>query len=123
MKMTMVRNRKTKDGLFGVLVLEGGGFQCFTCENLATAVLPGTYSMAFTYSPRFNRVMPLVNVPNREGIRLHWGNFPSNYEGCIGVGNGVETDSIDNTVATFNQLYALIKDDTDLSLTIEEEYA
>lgn len=104
-------------------------FKCFTCENLAKAINPGTYDIAFDYSPRFNRTMPHLRVQDRDdkaggdaGIRIHWGNNPSNYEGCIGVGNGQEGDSIDNTVATFNELYAIIKDQPGLSISIVENY-
>lgn len=73
--------------------------------------------------------MPHVVVPDRDaaaggdaGIRIHWGNNPSDYEGCIGVGNGQEGDSIDNTVATFNELYAIIKDQVGLTIQIVENY-
>lgn len=129
MKITVTRTRKTADGIFGNLFIDQSLFKCFSCENLAKAINPGTYAMKIDFSPRFNRLMPHLIVPDRDaaaggdaGIRLHWGNFPANYEGCIGVGNGQDGDSIDNTVTTFNQLYAIIKDQPDLSITIVENY-
>lgn len=129
MKMTVVRNKKTQDGIFGNLFMDLSLFKCFTCENLAKAINPGTYNVKFDYSPRFNRTMPHLIVPDRDslaggdaGIRIHWGNNPSNYEGCIGVGNGQEGDSIDNTVETFNKLYAIIYPYKDLSIEIKENY-
>lgn len=130
MKLTVVRNRKTADGIFGKLSIDTSLFTCYTCENLAKAINPGTYVVKIDFSPRFNRLLPHVVVPDRDaeaggdaGIRLHWGNVPANYEGCIGVGNGQDGDSIDNTVTTFNQLYSIIKDESPLSLTVIENYA
>jgi hypothetical protein len=115
MLMTLERRRKTEDGIFGIMSLDFNPFQCFTIENLAKAIPAGLYDVTFDYSPRFNRVMPHVIVPARDqaaggdaGIRIHWGNVPGNYEGCIGVGDKEEPDAIDDTVATFNQLYKII---------------
>ena len=111
--MLLRRNRKTSDGLFGTLGYNS--FICFTVENLAKAIPAGLYDVKIDYSPRFNRLMPHVIVPVRDqaaggdaGIRIHWGNVPGNYEGCIGVGDKEEPDAIDDTVATFNQLFKLI---------------
>lgn len=130
MKITVTRKKKTQDGIFGSLFIDTNLFKCFTCESLAKAINPGTYDVKFDYSPRFNRTMPHIIVPDRDlaagadaGIRIHWGNNPSNYEGCIGVGNGQEGDSIDNTVATFNELYTIIKDQAGLTIQIVENYA
>lgn len=129
MKVFINRNKKTEDGIFGSLFMDGNLFKCYTCENLAKAILPGTYTMKFDYSPRFNRTMPHLIVPDRDaeaggdaGIRIHWGNNPSNYEGCIGVGNGQEGDSIDNTVDTFNKLYTILKPYDDITIMIGENY-
>lgn len=129
MKITITRTKKTTDGIFGTLFIDNNFFKCFTCENLAKAINPGTYNVKFDYSPRFNRTMPHLLVPDRDalaggdaGIRIHWGNNPSNYEGCIGVGNGQEGDSIDNTVSTFNELYAVICKEEGLTIQIVENY-
>ena len=127
MKITVVRTKKTSDGIFGNLFIDTNLFKCFTCENLAKAIGAGTYTVKMDFSPRFNRIMPHVIVPDRDaaaggdaGIRIHWGNNPSDYEGCLGVGNGQEGDSIDNTVTTFNQLFNVIKDQKDITLTVVE---
>lgn len=133
MELNITRNKKTIDGIFGDLKVNSSAFQCFTCENLKDAIHPGTYKVTFDLSRRFNRIMPHVWVPDRDeaavkagfsdaGIRIHWGNYPSNYEGCIGVGNGEEPDSIDETLPTFNQLFNLIKDEKELTLTLIENY-
>jgi Family of unknown function (DUF5675) len=131
MKITVTRNNKTRDGIFGTLIIDTSLFKAYTCENLAKAILPGSYQMKIDLSPRFNRLMPHIIVPDRDalaggdaGIRVHWGNIPANYEGCIGVGNGQEGDSIDNTVTTFNQFWNVIKDQPEgtMTITIVENY-
>ncbi len=129
MKIFINRNKKTQDGIFGSLFMDGSLFKCFTCENLAKAILPGIYAVKLDFSPRFNRTIPHVLVPDRDllaggdaGIRIHWGNNPSNYEGCIGVGNGQQGDSIDNTVDTFHKLFYVLKSQDEISLKISENY-
>lgn len=125
------RKRKTEDGIFGTLTLDSNPFTCYTVENLKDSIPAGEYDITFDYSERFNRTMPHVWVPVRDdqarargdsdaGIRIHWGNFPSNYEGCIGVGNGEESDSIDNTVTTFNQLYKIIGGQEGLKIQVND---
>lgn len=134
MEVTITRNKKTSDGLFGNLAIDCSLFKCFTCENAADAITPGTYKVTFDFSTRFNRIMPHVWVPERDeaakakgfsdaGIRIHWGNRPSNYEGCIGTGDGEEPDSIDNTVVTFNKFYGITFPYKEFTLTIVEDYA
>lgn len=123
------RTKKTADGILGTLSIDTNPFKCFTIENLVSAIPTGEYDVTFDYSPRFNRTMPHVWVPVRDdaakargdsdaGIRIHWGNLPSNYEGCIGVGDGQGADSIDNTVVTFNQLYKIIDGQPGLRLRV-----
>lgn len=109
MIMTVQRKSKTADGIFGQLSLDWNSFTCVTCENLKDAIPEGLYPVEFTYSPAFNRMMPLIDVPNRTGIRIHWANFPSQLLGCIAVGTNVDGDSIDESLIPFNQLYNILK--------------
>ena len=131
MLITITRTNKTQDGIFGRLNLDWNPFYCFTIENLDKAIPVGIYDLVFDYSPRFNRNMPHIIVPSRDqaaggdaGIRIHWGNVPANYEGCIGVGDhaDVRADSIDNTVTTFNKLYAIISMQAGLKISVTEAY-
>jgi hypothetical protein len=86
------RHTYTRHATLGDLYLNGKRF-CHVLEDAVrgegikvkahTAIPEGTYPVAVTYSPRFDRMMPLVmNVPNFEGIRIHGGNTHENTEGC-----------------------------------------
>jgi hypothetical protein len=52
-----------------------------------TAIPYGAYDLVLTFSPKFNRLLPLVeNVKHFEGIRLHGGSHAGHSEGCILLG-------------------------------------
>lgn len=71
------------------------------------AIPAGTYELAILYSPRFNRQMPhVLNIPDFEGILIHWGNYPKDTEGCLLVGNvkGPYPDFIGQSRAAFDEL-------------------
>lgn len=53
-----------------------------------TCIPNGTYRTEVTYSPTFNKMLPLLySVPNFTGIRIHTGASERNTEGCILVGD------------------------------------
>ena len=55
-----------------------------TLENAEFLVPPLTYKIAVTMSPKFGRLLPVLQqVPNRSGIRFHRGCRPEHSEGCI----------------------------------------
>lgn len=120
MKILVRRNSSTEDAIFGTLYMEGNPFNCVTLENKAKSIPSGVYKMEFTYSPAFNRIMPLINVPGREGIRIHWANYPGQLEGCIAVATERDGDSVSNSRVVFNQLFNIIKDIDDLSIEIQD---
>jgi len=120
MTIIVQRKSKTEDGIFGELSLDWHPFKCVTMENLKDAIPVGIYPVEFTYSPHFNRVMPLLDVPNREAIRIHWANFPAQLEGCIAVGTNVDGDSVDASLVPFNQLYALISMQAGLQIDVRD---
>lgn len=56
-------------------------------ENGRTLIPEGLYEVDLTYSPKFNRELPiLLNVPERDGIRIHPGNYAKDSAGCILLG-------------------------------------
>ena len=52
------------------------------------AIPTGQYKMSVVYSPKFKRMVPLIlDVPNRDEIEWHVGDFPYDTEGCCLHGN------------------------------------
>lgn len=73
---------------------------------------PGIYEVRLYKSPRFGRIMPLLLTPNLAPnlrIEIHWGNYPQNFEGCIGVGETYGPDSIWQTREMFDELFPQIQ--------------
>ena len=55
-----------------------------TLENADYIIPVGIYAISVTWSPRFKRMLPLVEqVPGRSGIRFHRGTRPEHSKGCI----------------------------------------
>lgn len=123
--MNIIVNRRTKtgDGILGTLKLDWSPFACFTAENLKDAIPAGVYTVEFTWSPEFNMIMPLIDVPNRTGIRIHAANFPCQLLGCIAVGDQQEVDAVDNSRVTFNQLNKIFNQKAGIKIQIVEDYA
>jgi hypothetical protein len=95
-------------------LLWNGEHQCFTLEDVVryakisgcTAIPAGTYQVTLTFSPKFNRVMPLINdVPNYEGVRIHYGNTAEDTEGCLLVGTTLGADFIGHSRDAFATLF------------------
>ena len=53
-------------------------------ENADYLIPAGTYPLERTWSPKFKKLLPIVlEVPEREGIRIHRGAIPEHSTGCI----------------------------------------
>ena len=64
--------------------LRSEGQEIATLENEDYIIPCGTYPIRVTWSPRFKRMLPIVlNVPGRNGIRVHRGTKPEHSRGCI----------------------------------------
>lgn len=63
-----------------------------------TAIPIGTYQITWTYSPRFKKMLPLLNgVPGYTGVRIHSGNRAKDTEGCILCGKNTEPGVVTNS--------------------------
>lgn len=104
MELLLIRKYKNKEYTIGKLYVSGEYF-CDTLEDAVrdlrkdgsgkirgiTAIPSGKYVVTMTYSPRFKRVLPLLNgVPFFEGVRIHRGNTAKDTEGCILVGKNLK---------------------------------
>lgn len=69
------------------LEIVGGPIEDFilsTLENAEYIIPCGKYELKMTWSPRFRKIMPLVDgVKSRSGIRIHTGTIPEHSKGCI----------------------------------------
>jgi len=111
--MELVLNRHAPIGLAlpGEMFI-AGLHACYTLENYTDAIPEGRYEVVLYPSPSWNRMMPLLkDVPGRSYIEIHYGNYPEDYRGCIGVGQTQDptTGDIFQTQAMFNALFPAIE--------------
>ena len=119
MYIRLIRNEAKGNALTGRLVINGRWY-CNTLERVGYQIPPLCYHVAVTMSPKFKRLLPLVqNVPQtgdkakgdkamRQGIRFHRGTKPEHSTGCILVVADNYNDNTDNLRG--NQLPAALKE-------------
>lgn len=87
MTITLIRNQTTGKAVNGQISLPFRPDQPLefpTLENADYLIPEGTYPLRLTWSPRFKKLMPLIDeVPDREGIRIHMGTMPEHSQGCV----------------------------------------
>lgn len=75
-----------------------------------TAIPIGRYQVAWTFSPRFNKMLPLLmGVPGYDGIRIHSGNKAKDTEGCILCGRNTEPGTVTNSRYWTNKVNGIIE--------------
>ena len=91
--VTIPLTRKIKDGKAVCGCLRFEGREIATLENADYIIPVGIYEVRVTYSPRFKRMLPLVEqVPGRSGIRIHRGTKPEHSKGCVLVNAAMEQE-------------------------------
>jgi len=71
-----------------------------------TAIPCGTYAVTLTYSPKYKKIMPLINnVKGYSGIRIHSGNTSKDTEGCPIVGQNKEVGKVLNSRKMYDVLF------------------
>ena len=125
MRLTLVRIANRPTYCIGKLYIDGKWF-CDTLEDTdrglddsvtekeilkikvkgETAIPTGIYQLLLTYSPKYKKIMPLVNnVKGYQGIRIHSGNTAKDTEGCLLVGKNKEVGKVLDSRMTFNALF------------------
>ena len=125
MRLTLIRRWNRKDYCIGNLYIDNV-YYCDVIEDVdrglddsmseseilkkkvkgQTAIPTGTYTIALTYSPKYKRIMPLLeNVKGYSGIRIHSGNTSKDTEGCLIVGKNTEVGKVTSSRATYNALF------------------
>lgn len=132
MELTLKRDILESRYTQGMLSVDGE-YACFSLEDTVrapgikipgeTAIPPGRYRVVITHSPHFDRPLPLLlDVPGFEGVRIHPGNYPSDTQGCILVGNSRKPGEVGNSRAAFAALFekieAALQDGSECWITI-----
>lgn len=74
-----------------------------------TAIPTGTYPVYITWSPKYQKPMPLLErVKGYSGIRIHSGNTAKNTEGCLIVGKNKEVGKVLESRKTYNELFQIL---------------
>lgn len=75
-----------------------------------TAIPTGRYQVLYTYSPRFKKMLPLLDgVPGYEGVRIHPGNTAKDTEGCILCGRNTAVGTVTNSRYCTGKVIELIE--------------
>lgn len=89
-----------------------------TCRRVKisgqAAIPAGRYKIELVTSPKYQRVMPrLLNVPDYEGVLIHWGNSNLDTEGCIltGVYDPTKPDWVSSSRKNFDELFLRLKEE------------
>ena len=137
MDLRLERAQYKPNSTIGRLYVDGR-LECYTLEDGIrthkvygeTAIPPGRYAVAVTYSPHFRRNLPLVcDVPGFEGVRIHPGNKPADTLGCILVGRhwneGEESIAASRVAfdALFPKIRAALKDEDSVILNVMQKNA
>lgn len=128
MKLEVKRHFKGPQYTIGRMYADGV-YLCDTLEDTVrpdgqkiagqTAIPAGTYPVCITYSPRFKKMLPMLdNVPNFTGVRIHTGNTAEDTEGCILVGYNRVKGRVCDSRAAFRRLFALLEKQPQIEIKI-----
>ena len=119
MILQLQRELPTGPGISGTLTWNGA-LLCYTLEPTDLAIKAGAYRVELTksgrvekgklWSPRPPFLPELFNVPGREAIRIHSGNWYTDTEGCILVGNKKALNAVFHSHDALTALVAIIVD-------------
>jgi len=85
-----------------------------------TAIPYGKYQIVITFSPKFQRNLPLlIDVNHFEYIRIHSGNSSKDTDGCILVGRNKVKGGIVDSLKTLDNLMDMLKRSNDKYHEIE----
>ena len=125
MELTLNRASFDSESTQGSLFIDGV-FQCYTLElpnvdgKPGSCIPQGRYRVVLAPSPKFmanpdpfvqqyaNQMPHLEDIPGRSLIMIHWGNDPTETEGCILVGQNESIDEVESSRAAFSDLWSKI---------------
>lgn len=98
-------------GTFGTLRVPVGNkiYTFDTLEPCKPIIHAGIYPVTLTYSPKFNRNLPLINnVVGYSGVRIHTGNTVNDTFGCILIGSYRENNHLVSSRLALTKLLSLV---------------
>ncbi len=121
--MIKIERWHREDCTLGILTC--GDFKCFTLElpwkdnekNISCIPSASAYTGVKWFSPKNGDCFYIPNVMNRTHIQIHSGNYTSQIEGCILVGDSIKflnddgIPDVTNSRKTLNKLLELLPDD------------
>lgn len=123
MSNIIIRTVHLPNATIGQLEIEGEHFRCFTLElpdldnaKNISCIPAGTYKYEKRDSPSLGRVIHLLDVENRTWIYIHAGNYTSQIQGCILVGdsvtdmNGDGIPDVTRSIKVFQDLMGMVED-------------
>lgn len=122
-------NKQTLGILFVVDSMNRIIYKCFTLElpdfgnqKKVSSIPVGGYKVAKRNSPKYGNHFHILDVPNRDFILIHQGNYYTQIEGCVLVGNDLTDVNKDgivdviNSVATMRRLNELLPNNFELEI-------
>lgn len=110
--ITITRTSENDKSVTGE-VFVNGIFACHSLElpwknnaSYISSIPSGTYDAILRYDKADKWRLQLLNVPGRSGIQLHVGNWPTQIEGCVLVGDQVYNykNELRNSVQAYNRI-------------------
>ena len=115
MTLVLKRSPVLNGCVFGSLSIDNLDFACYTLENPAYLIPPGTYTLTLDKSPHLGYVCPHLQVPLRDeaaggdaGLRLHIANLVTQLLGCIALGLQIDGNALDHSEEAFHNLMSLL---------------
>lgn len=116
MNLSVIRDKFTPQSTTSQVAIDGV-FQCYGLEPRADkshgkpyCIPAGTYQVLIEMSPRFGFETPHVqDVPGFTEIEIHLGNYPTDTEGCLVVGESRDVDFVGGSAVAFAALMAKLK--------------
>ncbi len=114
MNVKLLRVVTSSKGTYGVLAIEDSPI-CVTLElpwkenkTDISCIPKGKYTVTKYSSPKYTNVWKVLDVPNREDILMHCGNYMEDTHGCILVGTSFGDNMIVSSKEAMNKLNTLM---------------
>ena len=133
MELELLRVENTKDHTIGVLRIKDTQIEIArTMEDAwkdnarnISCIPQGVYKVIRHTSPKYGNCFMVSNVPNRDYILIHAGNYATDTEGCILLGESVATNvagkrMVTNSKVTVGKFMNLMREVSEFTLTVKE---